>query len=311
MTRFIRSLALCALLCISSTVFLVPTASAEENRKPGTPYFVSKPVPLGNDYALTVTGSGKTLFVDISKEDDIALQSYHWLFTNLETNTVKSTAPDLATASFTASLDAPEVGAQGTISMKSNRSSITTGKVAGCQGVIWQKRQGTFKGSFEFDTNTEMFGVIKLNELKIASLRRPLGPSRCTNPWPCPTTKVLGISYEEGLTFITRTEGVTSASGYKRTFFAAGGFYSQYAEQHVPAADLTFAPDLSSASAELTGLIEGSIQYTADGPEEARNEANCGAWSQSFGTITGDLVFNFDIGTFSPTPNYGYVNDWP
>lgn len=310
-----------ALVLSATGVVAAGPAGAASAARIGPVSFHSKPIPLQDGYSAVITGHPNGYFaVAIEKSGETAQQSYFWGFSGLSGH-LQPSNEDMNRVKLSASLAGVE-GASGNFNMvlKDQRDPVL-GPIPGCQGVKYLSRKGgVFKGSFSFDTGTDLFGVISGVELKIARIKRTVGlKTRCQNPWPCESSTTLGISpentgYDQPLMGVSRVSGNTSFYAHLANFYDSG-YYMQKLDQEVD--DSAFDPesDISGATATGSGLVTGSVTFAQNEPARTLDDRNCGAYTQSFGQVTGNLTYAFDLAPITAAsegaPVSAWMSNWP
>lgn len=307
-----RSTAVLGAIALLVTALFLPAAAATDQtgrvsakgKKVGKPQFVTKPVPVGDGYSLTVSGANGGLTVEISKGSEEAGEWYSWLFYNLN-NAVK-VGKKMSVVTVNAALATDDaVGASGSIDMVSNKEKAARPQgMAGCSGVKWEHRDGTLAGSFLFDTGTDLFGAIELDSLELEYARRPVGKARCTEL----DEPVCQQNYSMAFYFGSGDMLWTSELEDGRQLLVAdvrdhypNGWFMQLLRETVPGSNLQAVPDLSSGSLQGGSKISGSVAYATDAAKESFDLGyGCGTEYRTDGTVTGDMVFNYDLGSVDP-----------
>lgn len=296
---------LLALLLPSASAADTEARSTKKAKKLGYPHLSTKPVPLGNGYSLRLGSFSKGMTVAIQKGSDNDGQFYYWTFGGMSNPVAANNK--MTKLSLNATLETnDEIGASGLVSMTANKEKPKKpAEIAGCQGVKWQQRDGTLSGSFTFDTGTDLFGVIELDSLELDYARRTVGKSSCADPAICSKGYSMAFYFSEGSMLWTEElkDGKQLLVADVRKYFNSG-YFVQLLRETNPASSVQAAADLSSGELHGAGNISGSASYVADAPRESFDQGwGCGTAYRSTGSYSGDMVFQYDVGTVDPFSN--------
>lgn len=275
-----------------------------KGKKIGKPQLLTKPVPVGDGYSMTLSTYSGVITVKIAKGNEEIGQSYWWVFGKMD-SAIKANKKLSVVSLDAAFTTTDDVGASGSIAMTSEKQKPKGPAVMdGCSGVKWEHRDGTLNGSFVFDTGTDLFGVIETDSLELEYARRSVGKSRCTElDVPVCMKNYSMALYFGGQNMLWTAElddGQHLLNVDVRKYFS-NGYYMQILRETVPGSSLQAAADLSSGSLQGGGAISGSVSYSTDQPPQTADQGfGCGNYTKTDGVVTGDIVFNFDTGVVDP-----------